>query len=160
MTGFDYSGNFVFDDPSSSTNPFGGKKLVVEITLERADGFFGGKNVPTNTNDSGIYYPDDGGMAKAFDVPTVDVPLIYAYETQNVYRYITEDVSMSDLLSYVSGYVPNGTNNAFADIAYTFANGSDTYVYTIPRGTAASSGTWQTGNNRRLHPPLPQSPSS
>jgi len=76
VTGFNYKENFVWDNPEAA-DKFGGKKLVVEIKLRARDGFWGGNNVPTNTDASGMY--ENGESASpvgSFPIPLANVPLL------------------------------------------------------------------------------------
>ena len=76
---FDFNNNFVAEagrkegDPTQPGN-FHGRKLEITFTVTPKDGFWGGNNVPTNGNQSGVY-GSDGTQIATFDVPTVNVPL-------------------------------------------------------------------------------------
>ncbi len=75
VTGFDYDANFVSGTPRTvNGNNFYGKKLVVEVKVTPKAGFWGGNNVPTNLDTSGIYNKEDQKIG-TFPVPTVNVPL-------------------------------------------------------------------------------------
>ena len=76
---FDFNNNFVAEagrkegDPTQPGN-FHGRKLEITFTVTPKDGFWGGNNVPTNGDKSGVYAAD-GTQIATFDVPTVNVPL-------------------------------------------------------------------------------------
>lgn len=76
VSGFSFKDNWCGNhkDASGNTTFHDGKKLIIQFTVSRKDGFLGGNDVPTNGTDSGIY-DKDGKEVKKFDVPTVNVPI-------------------------------------------------------------------------------------
>lgn len=66
---FDYSENYVADLEIGGPR---GKKLIVEIPVERANSNIGGNGQATNDPESGIYLEDV--KQKEFGVPSVDTP--------------------------------------------------------------------------------------
>lgn len=73
VTNFDYSENFVSENGRGDNDDFHGKKLIVEIAIDTADGNLGGNKLPTNVgSSSGIY--DGDKKIEQFPVPYVDVP--------------------------------------------------------------------------------------
>ena len=77
VTGFDYSENYVGVDTNNGQTTYRGKKLVVDIPILPADDNTGGKNMTTNTSESGLYYPDENGELKLlenYSVPSADIP--------------------------------------------------------------------------------------
>lgn len=74
VSGFNYSENFVSKN-GRGENDFRGKKLIVEIAIDVADGNLGGNYQPTNVEaNSGVYNKAEGSNLKPFPVPHVDVP--------------------------------------------------------------------------------------
>lgn len=75
VSGFDFQANYVRD--KATNDGYGlGKKLVIEFTVTPKAEFWGGNQVPTNGDTSGIYGNKDSTEAvRVFDVPTVDVPI-------------------------------------------------------------------------------------
>ena len=75
VSGFDFQANYVRDKATNDGNGLG-KKLVIEFTVTPKAEFWGGNQVPTNGDTSGIYGNKDSTEAvRVFDVPTVDVPI-------------------------------------------------------------------------------------
>lgn len=152
VKGFDYSENFVSDNPrTQGSNPnFYGKKLIVEFEIEPDyTKTFGGSNIETNTADSGIY-EKDGSAVGGFTIPKANFPVNYEMETKNQSIYLGNGVEISGLIDYKAGYTPDGTNNSGVDIVYEIYKGSTkTGTYTIPAGAvpgdSSCSYTWETG---------------
>ncbi len=72
----DYSGNIVSDTTDLSGNTtYNGYKFRIRIPIKPKDGFLGGNNVPTNTEESGVYSDNNDVCWGTFVSPTVDVPL-------------------------------------------------------------------------------------
>ena len=75
VSGFDFQANYVRDKATNDGKGLG-KKLVIEFTVTPKAEFWGGNQVPTNGDTSGIYGNKDSTEAvRVFDVPTVDVPI-------------------------------------------------------------------------------------
>ena len=75
VSGFDFQANYVRDKATNDGTGLG-KKLVIEFTVTPKAEFWGGNQVPTNGDTSGIYGNKDSTEAvRVFDVPTVDVPI-------------------------------------------------------------------------------------
>ena len=76
VSGFSFKDNWCGKqtDANGNTTFHNGKKLIVQFTVSRKEGFLGGNDVPTNGTNSGIY-DKDGKEVKKFDVPTVNVPI-------------------------------------------------------------------------------------
>ncbi len=150
VKGFNYSDaeNYV---TGAENGPFSGKMLVVEIDIKYTDsGCFGGNNIPTNTSDTAIYADADGDdekdKVKAYPQPLVNIPVDYQATSKDQTIYVTNAASVSDMLEYITtaskDYTPNGTNNRYVDIVYSFSHGADTYYYKISAMTQANSGSW------------------
>ena len=76
VSGFSFKDNWCGNqtDANGNTTFHNGKKLIIQFTVSRKEGFLGGNDVPTNGENSGIY-DKDGKEVKKFDVPTVNVPI-------------------------------------------------------------------------------------
>ncbi len=71
VTGFDFSGNWC----GSHNGTYSGKKLIVEFTVTRREGFLGGNDVSTNEEATdGIYNSESASLGK-FTSPSVNVPI-------------------------------------------------------------------------------------
>lgn len=148
VSGFDYKTEFI----ASNGGSIRGKRLVVQIKVKAKSGFIGGKNVPTNTEDAGIY---SGGPVEYFEVPTVDVPVEFDFTTSNKSMFIGGSVTnMSDIfdcdpatagIQYKDAkgnvFTLDGVNNAFVDITYTVTDkdGKQLGSYLIPAGSTQFS---------------------
>ena len=89
VSGFSFKDNWCGNqtDANGNTTFHNGKKLIIQFTVSRKEGFLGGNDVPTNGESSGIY-DKDGKEVKKFDVPTVNVPIenvTVTAEDKNVY---------------------------------------------------------------------------
>ena len=89
VSGFSFKDNWCGNqtDANGNTTFHNGKKLIIQFTVSRKEGFLGGNDVPTNGENSGIY-DKDGKEVKKFDVPTVNVPIenvTVTAEDKNVY---------------------------------------------------------------------------
>lgn len=157
ITGFDFEKNFVaekgrVEGDVTQGGTFHGRKVVVAFAV-KADytNFFGGNNVPTNGETSGVYENEfkvqTGESVELFEQPLANVPVRYAVrDTEETIFAGTEPNLASESIDYLSGYEPNGVNNAYVTITYTLTNqdGETVGVYEIPKGQPASAGTWTT----------------
>lgn len=142
VTGFDFNKYFVSENPKEGTKDDYGKKLIIEFTVTRKENFIGGNKVPTNGADSGVY--TEKGLVENFDVPTVDMPIVYEYTTSDQTIFLGETANLANRIN-TPAYV-DGTNNAFVDISYTIKNGDQTVgTYTIPAGKTTGEWTWTAG---------------
>lgn len=70
---FDYAANFISEIGRGKENQFYGRKLIVKIAIDTADGNLGGNYQKTNDETlSGIYFKEK--LQKAFPLPHTDVP--------------------------------------------------------------------------------------
>ncbi len=89
VTGFDFSKNYIAangrdENDASKTGDFHGRKIVITFNIKPREGFWGGNNVPTNGENSGIYEDANATTPTGtFDVPTVNVPLNVPKATGN-----------------------------------------------------------------------------
>lgn len=75
VTGFDFAGNYVGTVTENGNTTYRGDKLVIKITVEPREGFFGGNGVDTNTS-AGVYENEDAAdPVLTFPKPDVNVPL-------------------------------------------------------------------------------------
>lgn len=139
VSGFDFNENFV-SDKAKEDGSFG-KKLIIEFNVTRKEGFLGGNAVPTNGTESGVY-DKDGTLVEAFDIPTVDLPIHYAFSTTDQTIYLGEKADLTRLSS--SDIVPDGSNNAYVNIRYTVTDPTGNVVgtMTIPAGETSGEWTW------------------
>ncbi|MCI9414045.1 MAG: VWA domain-containing protein [Clostridiales bacterium] len=146
VNGFDFSKNWVGKNTSSGeVHP--GKKLIIEIPIERRDGFIGGNTVPTNGSDSGIY-DKDGNLVENFEIPTTDVLIQYEYATEDQTIFLGETADLTRRFSLKEPYNLDGHKNQFVDIVYTLKTGGELVgTYTIPAGHATGTWTWEAGQS-------------
>lgn len=139
VSGFDFNENFV-SDKAKEDGSFG-KKLIIEFNVTRKEGFLGGNAVPTNGTESGVY-DKDGTLVEAFDIPTVNLPIHYAFSTTDQTIYLGEKADLTRLSS--SDIVPDGNNNAYVNISYTVTDpeGKPVGTMTIPAGETSGEWTW------------------
>lgn len=140
VTGFDYSENYVGTDNGTPR----GYKLVLEIPIKDGDiPAFGGNNIPTNKENSGIYNASGETCYGNFSVPMVNKAVDYQIESQNKTVCITTSTSLGELLAYAENYQPDGDNNAFVDIKYQlYLDETLLGEFEIPAGKTASEGQW------------------
>ena len=142
VSGFSFKDNWCGNhtDANGNTTFHNGKKLIIQFTVSRKEGFLGGNDVPTNGTDSGIY-DKDGKEVKKFDVPTVNVPIKEVTVTaadKNVYLLGT--VTANEIKSGVTAKVGDvelklgesnyglaawQTEHVRIDVKYTDANGNE-----------------------------------
>ena len=125
VSGFDYHEQFVSSE--ARTNPddetdtdYYGSKLVVEVSIRRRDGFWGGNNVPTNEDTTAIYH--DGLVIEKFPIPEANVPLSLEVKAEDKTIYYGGDVSAEELLDSITadGY----------DVTVSYDETEQTYVFT------------------------------
>ena len=144
VSGFDYSSNYAVTTSKGNQ----GKKLIVQIPVNIVR-TFGGNNIPSNENKSGIY--DKGTMVKAFEVPKVDAPIDYKVAGKDEWINAGEEVSLAKLVGSASDgdfeYKADGKKNRFVDLIYTIKDESGKVVgtYTIEAGKTASDAVGTTG---------------
>ena len=117
VSGFSFKDNWCGNhtDANGSTTFHNGKKLIIQFTVSRKEGFLGGNDVPTNGENSGVY-DKDGTEVKKFVVPTVSVPIekvTVTAEDKNVYLLGT--VTAEEIKSGATAKVGNVTLNLGAE---------------------------------------------
>lgn len=143
VTGFDYSAKFV---GKKEDGTYVGQKIIVTLEVNPKPGFFGGNQVPTNENTSGIYKPNDQTPVGLFPEPDVDVPIVYQIGSRNQAIYLGNTAELGQLMQYQPGYAPDGWNNAYVNINYRLEQGN-TLVgsYAVNAGSAAGNWAWTAG---------------
>ena len=109
VSGFSFKDNWCGNqtDANGNTTFHNGKKLIIQFTVSRKEGFLGGNDVPTNGENSGIY-DKNGTEVKKFVVPTVNVPIekvTVTAEDKNVYLLGT--VTAEEIMSGATAEVGN-----------------------------------------------------
>ena len=109
VSGFSFKDNWCGKqtDANGNTTFHNGKKLIIQFTVSRKEGFLGGNDVPTNGENSGIY-DKNGTEVKKFVVPTVNVPIekvTVTAEDKNVYLLGT--VTAEEIMSGATAEVGN-----------------------------------------------------
>lgn len=148
VTGFNYSENYV-----AAGHP--GKKLVVEIPISyNNEASFGGNNLPTNEDVSGIYNSTGEACYGNFEEPLVNVPIKYEFTAKSQTIHLTTAARLEQIVGYVNGYQADGTNNKFVDIVYTLhdANGEVIGTFTISAGDSVEEGSWDLAPGKTLYP--------
>ena len=153
VSGFDYSEKFV----GTKDGVVVGKKLVVEIPVQYDNtASFGGNNIPTNAGTSGIYNAQGDTCYGNFESPLVNMPINYQINAQNQTIYLTQSADLTKLMTYTTGYQPDGVKNRFVTITYTLMQ-KDTEIATlhIPAGisvTDANAPKWVAADGQTLSP--------
>ncbi|HWR24412.1 MAG TPA: vWA domain-containing protein, partial [Feifaniaceae bacterium] len=75
-----------------------GNKLIIEFTIERAEGFVGGNDVPTNASAT-VYDSQDNKVLDFTDEPVANVSIQYAFDPVNRSIYLGNSVTVPDLYS-------------------------------------------------------------
>ena len=80
VTGYDFNANYISETGRDETDDtkagtFHGRKLVITFNVSVKDEFWGGNNVPTNGEQSGIYTDEESSAIGTFRVPTVNIPV-------------------------------------------------------------------------------------
>ena len=148
VTGFDYASNYVYDNPDADPQ-YDGQKLVVTIPIRAEDGFFGGNNLPTNGDASGIY--EDSAATEpvgSFESPNLTLPLDYRFEGTEQSIYLTQDANGNYLFTYADGYEPNGDNNSHVTLTYKVydTTHSNQLIGTYVIESGQDTGAWQGGS--------------
>lgn len=116
VTGFNYMDNWVGYDYEA--NQPHGYKLVIEIDIKIDDDAVGGKQVNTNTGDSGIYYKDENGVEQSigFPIPHLSIPITIQIKKHglrngesasfSIYRVLDDVTKDKDYYSDKSVYPP------------------------------------------------------
>ena len=158
VSNFDFARNFVADTGRaegdvSQSGSFYGRKLVIEIPIEVRDGFFGGNNIDTNAEGSGIFADSHAvDPTGTFVSPNLNVPVKYQIDAKDQSIYLTQNGDGKDLIVYVETgddgvfYVPNGWNNSHVTITYTVKEGDKIIgTYTIQPRHTGGSWEWEPG---------------
>lgn len=133
VTGFDFNRNFVaekgrVEGDVSTSGSFHGRKIVIEFNVTAKDEFWGGNNVPTNGDTSGIYAQGADTAAGLFDVPQVNVPLnIPALQPADYHIYLKGDAPEVSALYNSATFANDGSwQKAYVDITTSTATSTGT----------------------------------
>lgn len=147
VSGFDYSNNYAVTTSSGNS----GKKLIVKIPVNIVR-TFGGNNIPSNENTSGIYESSTAKEAvKKFVVPEVDAAIDYKIEGTEQWINEGESVTFDSLIGYAKDgdfeYKADGKKNKFVDLTYTIKDekGNVVGTYTIKAGETSGTISGNTG---------------
>ena len=129
VTGFDFSGNWC----GSHNGTYSGKKLIVEFTVTRREGFLGGNNVSTNEEATDGIYNSEGASLGKFTSPSVNVPIGEVTVTpteKNVYLLngVTADQLKSDATVKVGGVTLDLSKASNANKPYGLEKWQTEYV--------------------------------
>ena len=145
VTGFDFSRNFVADTGRvegnvSQTGDFYGRKLVITIPVEPNPDFFGGNNIDTNADGSGVYVnAEETTPVDTFVSPNMNIPVNCNVTGNDQSIYITQSADVAEMVNL--GAEPDGWNNSHVTITYQVKDGDRVIgTYTIQPG--ATTGTW------------------
>ena len=144
VSGFDYAENYVSETPHAGTDANYGQKLIISFPIV-PEPTFGGNQIETNETGSGLYQnAEEDEALEYYAVPTTDLELNYEIVTQDVIAYVPDTATITDLVDYVQGYIPDGKLNAYVDITYTLTDETGQIVgsLSIPAGTSVNNCCW------------------
>ncbi len=149
-------------EAEEATNGYMGYKLLVTITIELdRDSTIGGNNIPTNSPDSGIFYPTNHDLDHKYEVPNVNVEMEYDHLPHDYFLDLYNDAAEFDYLDVLnnsgkkSEYLLSvyedfysrtvetidGLNNRFVDIAH-YVGTNNAYTTELAHGTTGWSTTF------------------
>lgn len=147
--GFDYAGNYVSEEPhpgeASGEEPFRGSKLILSFSI-RPQAIFGGNQIPTNSELSGIYADEAAEEAEVrYPVPKADLKLRYAIGMTDRRVYVPDPANLETLVLFPEDFRADGSRNAYVDIRYemTDENGGTAGTLEIPVGEKLENCSWQ-----------------
>lgn len=130
-----------------------GKKLIIQIPIKYNNTtVFGGNDIPTNANDSGVYKDDK--CFGTFTSPAVNVSVDYKIKTASKIIYLSNRTNLNTLMEYAAGYKADGVNNTFVNIGYTLKKNDGTAVgtLTIPAKYKAEDCIWKWNDGETVQP--------
>ena len=140
VSGFDYASHYVSDGDQPK-----GKKLIISFTI-RPQAIFGGNNLPTNSNTSGIYANAETENSEVlYPVPFADLKLRYRIGMQDQRIYVPDTARLEDLVNLPEGWGPDGENNAYVQIRYELkeaASGTVVGTRDVAAGERLEETTW------------------
>ena len=147
--GFDYAGNYVSEEPhpgtASGEEPFRGSKLILSFSI-RPQAIFGGNQIPTNSELSGIYADEAAEEAEVrYPVPKADLKLRYAIGMTDRRVYVPDPANLETLVLFPEDFRADGSRNAYVNIRYemTDENGGIAGTLEIPAGEKLENCSWQ-----------------
>ena len=149
VTNFNYAENWVGTETAANGNvTYRGKKLLITIPIEVRDGFWGGNQVVTNGDGSGVYEDSSANTPiEEFVSPTVDVAIhVPAIEAHNQVIYYGNEAPAGDVLITHEAVPSEFWKVAYVDVetpavgtVSNTANGSYTGTMTV---TPINEGTY------------------
>ncbi len=147
--GFDYSGNYVSEEPHPGADPdqesARGKKLILSFSI-RSQAIFGGNQIPTNSDASGIYVDS---LAKEpevlYPVPRADLQLRGGIAMTDRRVYVPDAARPEDLVCIPEAFRADGRKNAYVDLHYelTDEQGETAGTLDVPSGEKLENCSWQ-----------------
>jgi len=130
------------DDELVGDDGYMGYKLLITIGIELdRESTIGGNNIPTNTPESGVYYPENPDLNHTYAVPNVNVEMVYDHQLHDYFLDLHNDDAPFDLIDvlaatdqkdykldvfenlYTRTVDVDGLNNRFVNIAHYAGNG-------------------------------------
>jgi len=90
------------DEDGNPLNPNDPGIFRFSFYISLKEEFAGGNQVPTNTDDSGIYTPDEKEIVE-YPIPDVDIPIKYDMDAHDYSIYIGDTVEKSDIYTNDDG---------------------------------------------------------
>ena len=147
--GFDYSGNYVSEEPhpgaDSNQESARGKKLILSFSI-RPQAIFGGNQIPTNSDTSGIYADSSAGEPEVlYPVPRADLQLRGKIAMTDRRVYVPDAARPEDLVRIPEAFRADGRKNAYVDLHYELTNeqGERAGTLDVPAGEKMEDCGWQ-----------------
>lgn len=147
--GFDYSGNYVSEDPhpgaDSDQESARGQKLILSFSI-RPQAIFGGNQIPTNSDTSGIYADSSAKEPEVlYPVPRADLQLRGKIAMTDRRIYVPDTAKPEDLIDIPEEFRADGRKNAYVDLHYemTDEQGNQTGTLDVPAGERLENCSWQ-----------------
>ena len=147
--GFDYSGNYVSEDPHPGSDlnqeSARGKKLILSFSI-RPQAIFGGNQIPTNSDTSGIYADSSAKEPEVlYPVPRADLQLRGKIGMTDRRVYVPDAAKLEDLIHIPEPFRADGRKNAYVDLHYELKDeqGEKAGTLDVPAGAKLENCSWQ-----------------